>query len=208
MTEQLLNHLEIYSLLYAGNTKEAIKAFQRKALELKNASVLSLRSYLSALNYGIYNYILMKESISLHECCYENSQLIQQATNRNYEEIGIKILTSFANCSDYLVEKHRNEHIKKAISYIHNHLNEPLSLDIVCKEICVNRCYLCDLFKQEVNMTFSDYVLKQRILLAKKLLKSTDLGINVIAYKCGFKTTSYFSTCFRKIEGVSPSSYR
>ncbi|WP_066718406.1 helix-turn-helix transcriptional regulator [Clostridium sp. Marseille-P299] len=208
MSEQFFNHLEIYSLLYSGNTKEAIKVFKSKVGELKNESILLLRLYLNSLNHGIYNYILMKESISLHECCYENSQLIQQCTSRTYIDIGIQIITSFSNCTDYLIEKHKNEHIKKAIAYIHNHLSESLSLDVVCKEVCVNRCYLCDLFKQEVHMTFSDYVLKQRISLAKKLLKTSNIGINVVAFKCGFSSTSYFSTCFRKIEGISPSEYR
>lgn len=208
MTELLFNHLEIYSLLYSGNTKNAIKEFKEKAEELKDAATTSLRYYLTSLNHGIYNYILMKESISLHDCCYENNQLIMQCTGSNFESIGIRIILSFANCTAYLIEKYKNEHIKKAVSYIHNHLGDSLTLDMVCKEVCVNRCYLCDLFKQEVKMTFSDYVLKQRVSLAKKLLKSTNLGINVIAFKCGFKSTSYFSTCFRKIEGISPSSYR
>ncbi len=56
-------------------------------------------------------------------------------------------------------------------------------------------------------MTFSEYVLKRRITLAKKLLTTTSLPISGIAIQCGFQQPSYFCTSFKKVEGVSPSTF-
>lgn len=206
--ESLINQLEIVTLLYNGNTKGAIKAFEEKNKAIENKSILLLRISLNALNQCIYDYILLKENISLHACCLQNYHSIIHCTASNYLSIGTDIINSYGNCSDYLIEKHQNEHIRKTIAYVHKNLSETLTLNDICNEININKCYLCNLFKQEVKMSFCDYVTRQRIVLAKELLKSKDLRIQDIAYRCGFKSTAYFCTCFRKIVGISPSEYR
>lgn len=47
-----------------------------------------------------------------------------------------------------------------------------------------------------------------RLERAKKLLEDSELTIKEIAHKVGFESPEYFSTTFRKDEGVSPSAYR
>lgn len=205
--EALLNHSELYSLLYSGNTSDAIQLFLEQSKKLHNASIRQIRFYLSAINQGIYNYILFHERISLHKCCYTNEELIHNCTYQNYLSLGKHILHAYGDCTEYLIEKHKNTHVKNAISYIHEHLSEPLTLTSVCEAISLNRCYLCDLFSKEVGMTFCEYVVKQRILLAKRLLLTTNLPMAMIAARCGFNNLSYFSTSFKKVEGVTPSVF-
>ena len=53
-----------------------------------------------------------------------------------------------------------------------------------------------------------DYMLKRRITEAKALLSSTDYSLIQIAEQLGFGSPAYFSKCFRKVEGISPSGYR
>lgn len=211
MTKQnefLVNHHELYTLLYNGNLKAALSIFNEHCKQLEQISLQQIRLYLSSLNHGIYNYILINEQISLHDCCIKNDQLLLQCSSANFTTIGENILINYSNCKEYLIEKHENEHIKKAIIYIHNHLGDNLSLQSVCEAINLNHCYLCDLFRREVHMTFSEYVLQQRISLAKQLLRNTNLSMSFIAMRCGFNTASYFCTCFKKVEGVTPSSIK
>lgn len=208
MTESLYNHLEIIHLLYNGNTKKALQEFTCKSKQLTFSMTHQMKNYLTSLNHGIYNFILIKENISLHNCCAKNDLSIQNCTSSTFLSIGEEIIDSYGSCFEYLIEKYKNEHVKKAITYIHQHLDEELTLENVSNEININKCYLCGLFKKEVQQTFSDYVLEQRIQLAKKLLKTTDHSIHVIAMKCGFNNTSYFSTCFKKLIGTTPSSIR
>jgi YesN/AraC family two-component response regulator len=206
--EFLVNHHELCTLLYNGNLKVALNLFLEHCKQLEQISLQQIRLYLSSLNHGIYNYVLIKEQISLHECCIKNNHLLLHCSSTNFANIGQSILTNYAYCREYLIEKHENEHIKRAITYINNHLSDNLSLQSVCEAISISHCYLCDLFRREVHMTFSEYVLKQRIILAKQLLRNTNLSISVIAMRCGFNTVSYFCTCFKKVEGVTPSSIK
>lgn len=208
--ETLYNHLEICTYLYHRNTQAAINTLKEKIDLLPRNSTLQLKKiYLFSLNCSIYNYILIQEKVSLHLCYHENGQAISKSiTSNNFFEVGEQIILAYGNCSDYMIEKHKNKHVKNAIAYIHSHLEEPLTLDNVCKSININRCYLSDIFKKQVKCTFSQYILKQRISLAKKLLKDSQLTVNIIAEKCGFSNQSYFCTCFKREMGMSPCSYR
>lgn len=207
MSVPLFNHSEIYQLLYNGNTTQAIKAFVEKTFPDEFTPFLR-NAYLSSLNFGIYNSILLKENISLHECCMENEKKILKSTNTSFLEIGTDIISSYGNDSRYMVEKYKNPHIKTAVTYIHRHLSEPLSLEIVSDAVCINPAYLSELFMQEVHINFCDYVNMQRIKTAKNLLRNTSLSIQDIADRCGYKSVSYFSTCFKRYVGEKPSHYR
>ena len=207
MPETMFNHMEIYYLLYTGNTSQAILTFAEKT----NASEVSpaLRStYLSSLNFGIYNYVLMKENVSLHECCAENERKIQNVTSDTLLEIGTDIISSYGNDARYMIEKYTNKHIRAAMYYIHRHLSEPLSLDIVSREISINPTYLSDLFKREVKVNFCRYVNSERIKTAKKLLANTSFSVQQISEKCGYENVAYFSTQFKRHTGLTPSEYR
>lgn len=86
-----------------------------------------------SLNLSIYNYILIKEKVSLHRCCHENEQRIgRDASSHNFYDIGDEVLLAYGNCSEYLIEKHKNKHVRKAVAYIHSNLGEALSLEEVC----------------------------------------------------------------------------
>lgn len=207
MSELLYNHLDICHLLYNGNTTQAVKCFIEKSNTLPFTPFLR-SSYLSSLNFGIYNYILSKENVSLHECCMENERKILKSTNDNLLDIGADIIRSYGSDSRYLIEKYTNAHIKAALLYIHQHLSESLSLQNVSDAICINPSYLSDLFKREVGMKFSDYISARRIATAKQLLKNPNLPIQDVAEQCGYKNIGYFSTCFKKATGYTATDYR
>lgn len=207
MTTPLYNHNDICQLLYNGNTTLAIKVFIKKT-NPEDFTPFLRNSYLSSLNFGIYNFILLKENISLHECCMENEQKIKNTTNESFLNTGVDIISSYGNDSRYLIEKYSNPHVKTALTYIHQHLSEPLSLEIISTAICINPSYLSDLFKREVGMKFSDYVNTRRIKTAENLLRNTNMSIQEISELCGYKNVGYFSTCFKKTTGMKPSDYK
>ena len=57
-------------------------------------------------------------------------------------------------------------------------------------------------------MPFSTYLTTSRMTRAKELLAGTDRPITEIAFDVGYNDSNYFSTAFRKHEGISPSQYR
>jgi len=51
-------------------------------------------------------------------------------------------------------------------------------------------------------------LLNQRILLAQRLLETTDLAVDVVAGRCGIGDAANLRDHFRRVVGTSPSSYR
>ncbi|TYA74780.1 helix-turn-helix transcriptional regulator [Seonamhaeicola marinus] len=63
--------------------------------------------------------------------------------------------------------------------------------------------------KQLTNLTPMRYLTMRRLEMSKKILKENDkLTVSEVAYMCGFTTSQYFSTVFKKHEKCSPNEYR
>ncbi|MCC6488078.1 MAG: helix-turn-helix domain-containing protein [Candidatus Hydrogenedentes bacterium] len=62
--------------------------------------------------------------------------------------------------------------------------------------------------QRKFGLSFSQYVGRVRIDMAKELLRRTRLGVGDIAQRVGVADASNFSKLFRKFEGVSPQQYR
>ena len=68
--------------------------------------------------------------------------------------------------------------------------------------------YLSLLFTEQVGANFIDYLTERRIKKAKEMLKDTEMKIYEIAGAVGYNDSYYFSNCFKKVVGVTPSDYR
>lgn len=69
--------------------------------------------------------------------------------------------------------------------------------------------YLRRCFKEDTGKTPLEYLTRLRISLAQNLLIQDDFnGITDVALRCGFNDSFYFSTCFKKHTGLTPSQYR
>jgi two-component system, response regulator YesN len=115
--------------------------------------------------------------------------------------------------SNYKIFTHKkNRLVQLLIQKVEENIdNENLSLKWLAKNmVFANVDYLSKLFKKEMTLNFSQYVIQQRMERAKKLLKNTgDDRIYEVAYKVGFGYNSqYFSQVFKSYTGLSPSEYR
>ncbi|MNP79109.1 Arabinose operon regulatory protein [compost metagenome] len=77
----------------------------------------------------------------------------------------------------------------------------------MAERLYVNPSYLSRLFKREMGVVFSSYVLKRRMELAKELL-STGMKVYDAAYASGYRDVTYFAKIFRKYWGVAPSEMK
>jgi len=100
------------------------------------------------------------------------------------------------------------EPVRRAKRFILDHLDERLTLEAVAAEIHVSTYYFCKIFKQSTGMTFTEYVNRQRIELAKRELLKPDRRITEVAYDVGYQSLSQFNRSFLKIVGESPSQFR
>lgn len=94
------------------------------------------------------------------------------------------------------------------LTYIQVHMQEQMSLQLISDTFFINRTYICDLFKKNLNITFSQYLTDIRLEKARFLLINTDLKHSEIASKVGFKDEFYFNKVFKKAEYIPPGLYR
>jgi len=94
------------------------------------------------------------------------------------------------------------------ITYITEHFCEPLSLDVLSKEIGVCRFYLSRIFTQVLHIGFHEYINALRINYAKDLLHNEKATILDIALQCGFQNQQTFNRIFKDLCGMTPSAYR
>ncbi len=88
-----------------------------------------------------------------------------------------------------------------------NYTNSGLTVQDIASAQFINQTYLRSMFKKEYGMTVSDYLTKTRMENAADLLKRKTHRLADIAEMVGYNDSSYFSKCFKKYYGVSPSQY-
>lgn len=89
-----------------------------------------------------------------------------------------------------------------------NYRDSEITLAGMAKKYYVNSSFLCRLFKQEMGVNFSNYLMRIRIDRAIELLKEEHYKIYEIAELVGIPDANYFSKCFKKITGVSVRDYQ
>ncbi|WP_076459202.1 AraC family transcriptional regulator [Limosilactobacillus caccae] len=117
-------------------------------------------------------------------------------------------LIAAATVSDVKPEKpQQNQYVTQAIQYVGQHLST-VSVDKLARSVNLNRSYLTDLFKQNLDLTSSDYIRNFKITKARHLLESSTLSIDQIAEQCGYQHTNSFTRMFKQTYGISPRKYR
>lgn len=89
-----------------------------------------------------------------------------------------------------------------------DYANADLSLEFLCDRHKCNSKYVSRRFREELGLSFSEYLQSCRIHHACNLLAGTNRSIQEIASEVGYHDPLYFSKVFKKCMGVTPSNYR
>lgn len=92
--------------------------------------------------------------------------------------------------------------------YIRDNISQPLRLKDVADNLHISSRHLSRLFAEELGITYSEYVRKERIRHAIHLMNTTTLPIKEIASKTGFSTVHYFTTVFKEMTGMTPGQFK
>lgn len=134
---------------------------------------------------------------------------IEQLTDaRQAGEMVIQIARAYCR----LVQEHATKSycptVQRAVLLIDGDLSADLSLSALAQRLNVSRSYLSTLFKEQTGMTLTQYVTRQRLRYARKLLKTTRLQVQTVAAYCGILDMHYFTKLFRQEVGMTPRQYR
>ena len=100
------------------------------------------------------------------------------------------------------------QQIRLARRLLDDNYDTPITVEDLSHEVALSPYYLIRAFRRVYKQTPHQYLVGQRIARAKDLLRNSDLSITDICMIVGYESLGSFSTLFRKVAGVSPSTYR
>lgn len=156
-----------------------------------------------AIQLGVVNYLL--KPIGKDKLLAAVEQALQAGEKRNRMSMMHRIADPRlmeTDCSSV------SKPVADALLYVDKHLEQVFGLREVADAIQLNPSYFSVLFKEQMRMTFSEYVTRRKLQRAKELLLRTKLSVAEIAERTGYQTIKYFHKLFKEYEGCSPGQYR
>lgn len=204
--------LQLMDTLKSGNKqrlKEILKEVFEENFERRHLT-LEKRKQLVYLMRGT----IMRQLVGLN---YEgNHELEHLIKCMNTSDSADYIFNCVIRIHNIIVEHISNENEKekivmkqKIINYIDQHfIDGDLTLYTLAQQFHYSEAYMYQFFKQNMDCTYSSYLENLRLKKACSLLSTTDLTINIIGKQVGYNNDTTFRRAFKRVKGVTPSSYR
>lgn len=98
--------------------------------------------------------------------------------------------------------------LQKCFGFVHENLDNPeIDITAFCKYVGMSQPQLYRKLMAVTGMPISDFIQSYRLRKAAALLQSGNYTVAEIAYQVGFKDPSYFSKCFARHFGATPSQH-
>jgi len=107
-----------------------------------------------------------------------------------------------------LVSAKGDSRYESILTFIEQHLHEPLHYDMLTHEFHISKSALYELFQQQCGMPVHAYIEKKRMERAAEQLRETDKSVMSIALGVGITDQNYFTRRFKKHYELSPLKYR
>lgn len=105
-------------------------------------------------------------------------------------------------------EPERSTDLSATRAWALEHLAEPLDIETLARHALVSPRTFARRFRAETGTTPHRWLLKQRVVAARRLLESTEASIEEVAPACGFGSAASLRAHFRDHTGTSPTAYR
>lgn len=98
--------------------------------------------------------------------------------------------------------------LMQVTNYVQHNLSKPMNVDEMARAMFVSRTHLAAKFKKETGFTLTDFILKEKVEEAKRLLRYSDKPLTTIGQYLGFSSQSHFAKVFKKYTGKTSREYR
>lgn len=99
--------------------------------------------------------------------------------------------------------------MEKVMAYMEEQMdNAELTIDEFAEQLMLSRTIFYRKLKSIVGLTPVDFIREIRIKRAVQLIDSDEYNFSQVAYMTGFNDPKYFSKCFKKVIGITPSEYK
>ena len=126
----------------------------------------------------------------------------------NFLTIVKEIYVEFAKRVKVIKGQSYSKAVVSVQRYIYNYLYNKIDLEALAEHVHLNPKYLSRLFKEQVGITISDFILREKVNEAKTWLENSELSITDIANQLNFHDQSHFIRVFKRIVGITPKQYQ
>lgn len=161
-------------------------------------------------NYFFYNNVELAGTISkLIKECMGDSITKDAIADLTLQELIIRIIqTQTVKRFEEDATLPHNSPMAPVVAYIKNNIRERINLKELSDRACMSTATFYRNFRREMGMSPIEFILNEKIRLAKKLLTNPGININEVSYASGFEDCNYFIRLFKKYEGVTPKQYQ
>jgi len=164
----------------------------------------AVESRLEAMKVGADDYITKPFSPVLLDARIENivvqRKKLQESFRRRLMEIEPKQVEIVSQSELF---------IARLLDFMDKNIeNSDLTVDEMVSEMAMGRTVFFNKLKNLTGLAPIEFIRELRIKRAAQLLKTGDYNVSQITYMVGMSDSRYFSKCFKKVYGVTPSEYK
>lgn len=204
------SHFEIVNVLFRPELIDASLSGCRSFRELLTSYLI--RFQLSALEYSPANTIYHDHTGTVRPL-FDKMLSEYEARRPGYVELirctlieviieALRTITRQPDAQAY------GSYGRTITAYIDEHYMEDVTLGPLCGQFHVSLPYLSRRFREDVGMTFRQYLQHKRLEEACRLLANTDKKVADIAELVGYGDTKFFNEIFRRELNLSPRAFR
>lgn len=104
--------------------------------------------------------------------------------------------------------KQLSQTVRQCLDYIYEHLHYKIEIRELADYAAVNPSHLARLFKVQMGISPSGYIVKKRIEAASNMLRYSEYSPVEIGYYLAFNSYSHFIKTFKRYMGITPGKYR
>lgn len=105
-------------------------------------------------------------------------------------------------------ESMENHIVSEMLNIIEENTCSRISVESICQKLNYSRAYLSKIFKVATGYTIHEYILKNKIREAKRLIREDKYNFTEISDLLAFDNPHYFSAVFKKLTNMTPTEYK
>ncbi|MDP4181923.1 MAG: AraC family transcriptional regulator [Bacillota bacterium] len=192
----IIDSLQDFNSYFYHNPVENIETVRHYFQQLLSSSLKSMYE----IDRGFYSSIFSDENIYTEMASKETIQGMSAYINKLFDSM-LQYISSQKN------EKNK-EFLNSLINYIKENLHSDLSVERIAELFSISASYLRKIFKAEIGEPIKEFIDKERMKEAKRLLENPKIKIGEIAGKIGYISVSSFTRAFKQETGKTPGEYR
>ncbi len=177
----------------------------RQRLDIDSRYLLAFKENFLQMTHAV----LQQQGVQAHLMfCDEGSLRLSEAASRSLADLERWLAHVVAKAAGYAQASSVGDVVEKATRFILSNLDQNLSREAAASHVYLHPDYLTRLFKKELGCTIPEFIMRERMKLARQLLAHSELPVSAVSMASGYANFSHFAKLFKQQTGLTPVDFR